>query len=52
MLGEGSLADFALALLIGLAVGTWSSVFTAAPLAVELHRRKRAPVTARPVAAG
>lgn len=52
VLGEGSLADFALALLIGLAVGTWSSVFTAAPLAVELHRRKRAPVTARPVAAG
>ncbi|MFF3254177.1 protein translocase subunit SecD [Actinacidiphila glaucinigra] len=52
VLGEGSLADFALALLIGLAVGTWSSVFTAAPLAVELHRRERAPVAARRVAAG
>ncbi|MFI8182666.1 protein translocase subunit SecD [Actinacidiphila glaucinigra] len=52
VLGEGSLADFALALFIGLAVGTWSSVFTAAPLAVELHRRGRAPVAARRVAAG
>jgi SecD/SecF fusion protein len=52
VLGEDSLADFALALLIGLVVGTWSSVFTAAPLAVELHRRKRAPAVARPVAAG
>ncbi|MEU1537096.1 protein translocase subunit SecD [Actinacidiphila glaucinigra] len=52
VLGEGSLADFALALLIGLAVGTCSSVFTAAPLAVELHRRERAPVAARRVAAG
>ncbi|MFE2542894.1 protein translocase subunit SecD [Actinacidiphila glaucinigra] len=52
VLGEGSLADFALALLIGLAVGTWSSVFTAAPLAVELHRRGRAPVAARRAAAG
>ncbi|MFB7290284.1 protein translocase subunit SecD [Actinacidiphila glaucinigra] len=52
VLGEGSLADFALALLIGLAVGTWSSVFTAAPLAVELHRRGREPVAARRAAAG
>lgn len=52
VLGEGSLADFALALLIGLAVGTWSSVFTAAPLAVELHLRGRARVTVRPAAAG
>ncbi|SNS37149.1 protein translocase subunit SecD [Actinacidiphila glaucinigra] len=52
VLGEGSLADFGLALLIGLAVGTWSSVFTAAPLAVELHRRGREPVAARRAAAG
>ncbi|MEV5797699.1 hypothetical protein AB0L36_08500 [Streptomyces collinus] len=28
-----------MALLIGLVVGTYSSVLTAAPLAVELHRR-------------
>ncbi|MFC9284388.1 protein translocase subunit SecD [Streptomyces collinus] len=39
VLGGSSLTDFALALLIGLVVGTYSSVLTAAPLAVELHRR-------------
>ncbi|MGW2888467.1 protein translocase subunit SecD [Streptomyces griseoruber] len=32
VLADGTLTDFALALLIGLAVGTYSSVFTAAPL--------------------
>ncbi|MFE7835876.1 protein translocase subunit SecD [Streptomyces sp. NPDC057474] len=37
VLGGDSLADFALALLIGLAVGTCSSMFTATPLAIELH---------------
>ncbi|GGY97631.1 protein translocase subunit SecDF [Streptomyces olivaceoviridis] len=41
--GGSSLTDFALALLIGLAVGTYSSVFTAAPVAVELHRRGDRP---------
>ncbi|MBP5926829.1 protein translocase subunit SecD [Streptomyces scabiei] len=40
VLGGDSLTDFALALLIGLAVGTYSSMFTATPLAVELHRRR------------
>ncbi|MEW2261929.1 protein translocase subunit SecD [Streptomyces sp. NPDC047868] len=39
VLAEGSLTDFALALLIGVVVGTYSSVFTAAPLAVALHGR-------------
>lgn len=39
VLGGDSLTDFALALLAGLVVGTWSSVFTASPLAVELDRR-------------
>jgi SecD/SecF fusion protein len=39
VLGGSSLTDFALALLIGLAVGTYSSVFTAAPVAIELHHR-------------
>ncbi|KUN91437.1 protein translocase subunit SecD [Streptomyces caeruleatus] len=39
VLGGSSLTDFALALLIGLAVGTCSSVCTAAPLAIRLHRR-------------
>lgn len=40
VLAGDTLTDFALALLIGLAVGTYSSVFTAAPLAVELHTRR------------
>ncbi|MDX3130429.1 protein translocase subunit SecD [Streptomyces europaeiscabiei] len=40
VLGGDSLADFALALLIGVAVGTYSSMFTATPLAVELHKRR------------
>ncbi|MPY31001.1 protein translocase subunit SecD [Streptomyces adustus] len=39
VLGGDTLTDFALALLIGLAVGTYSSMFTAAPLAVALHDR-------------
>ena len=43
MLGGDSLADFALALLIGIVVGTYSSVFTAAPLAVELDARSAQP---------
>ncbi|MEU9796638.1 protein translocase subunit SecD [Streptomyces sparsogenes] len=37
VLADDTLADFALALLIGLAVGTYSSVFTAASLTIELH---------------
>jgi SecD/SecF fusion protein len=41
VLGGSSLTDFALALLIGLAVGTYSSVFTAAPVAIGLHDRTR-----------
>ena len=43
LLGGDSLTDFALALLIGIVVGTYSSMFTAAPLAVELHARSTAP---------
>ncbi|WP_461029748.1 protein translocase subunit SecD [Streptomyces sparsus] len=43
VLGGDSLADFALALLVGLTVGTWSSVFTAVPLTVELERRRGSP---------
>ena len=38
LLGGDSLADFALALLLGLVVGTLSSVFTATPLLLELSR--------------
>ncbi|WNO70232.1 protein translocase subunit SecD [Streptomyces sp. AM8-1-1] len=44
VLGGDSLTDFALALLIGLAVGTYSSMFTATPIAIELHNaRRRSP---------
>ncbi|HEY0454678.1 protein translocase subunit SecD [Actinophytocola sp.] len=39
LLGDGSLADFALALLLGLVVGTVSTVATAGPVAVLLDRR-------------
>ncbi|MFE6828416.1 protein translocase subunit SecD [Streptomyces sp. NPDC057690] len=38
VLGGDTLTDFALALLIGLVVGTYSSMFTATPLAIELHQ--------------
>ncbi|MEU0101269.1 protein translocase subunit SecD [Streptomyces sp. NPDC006267] len=43
VLGGDSLADFALALLIGICVGTWSSVFTAVPAALALERTAKAP---------
>ena len=39
VLGGPTLTDFALALLIGLVVGTYSSMFTATPLAITLHNR-------------
>jgi SecD/SecF fusion protein len=39
VLGRDSLVDFALALLIGIIVGTYSSVFFATPLAVVLESR-------------
>lgn len=39
VLGGDSLHDFALALLLGLLIGTYSSAFTATPIAVMLHRR-------------
>ena len=42
VLGGGSLTDFAIALLIGIAVGTYSSMFTASPIAVELQARSSA----------
>lgn len=43
VLGGDSLADFALALLIGIVAGTWSSVFTAVPGALVLERTTGAP---------
>ena len=42
-LGGDSLADFALALLVGIIVGTYSSMFVASPLAIELEKRSSAP---------
>ena len=39
VLGGDSLRDFALALLMGLVVGTYSSVFTATPLVTYLQER-------------
>jgi SecD/SecF fusion protein len=40
-LGGETLTDFALALLVGILVGTYSSVFTATPLAVALEGTTR-----------
>ena len=39
VLGDGSLADFSTALLIGLVAGTVSTVLTAAPVAIALEER-------------
>ncbi|MER6102862.1 protein translocase subunit SecD [Streptomyces sp. NPDC001832] len=47
VLGADSLADFALALLIGICVGTYSSVMTAVPVALVLERSSKAPPPAR-----
>ncbi|MGW1098113.1 protein translocase subunit SecD [Streptomyces sp. NPDC002455] len=51
VLGGDSLADFALALLIGICVGTYSSVMTAVPGALLLERSSKAPPPARKRAA-
>jgi len=45
VLGGETLTDFALALLIGILVGTYSSVFTASPLLVAIERRAPAPAS-------
>ena len=42
-LGGESLSDFALALVIGIAVGTYSSNFTATPITIELEQRWPTP---------
>jgi len=44
VLGGDTLADFALALLLGILVGTYSSVFTATPIAIALEDRYPRPV--------
>jgi SecD/SecF fusion protein len=49
VLGGDTLADFALALLIGIVAGTVSTVAVAAPIAIELEsRRPSAPGPRRP----
>ncbi|WP_328864707.1 protein translocase subunit SecD [Streptomyces sp. NBC_00304] len=47
VLGGDSLADFALALLIGIVVGTYSSVMTAVPAALLLERGSKTPPPVR-----
>jgi SecD/SecF fusion protein len=42
-LGGSSLTDFALALLLGLIIGTYSSAFTASPLMLMFEKRNSAP---------
>lgn len=42
-LGGDSLTDFAIALLIGICIGTYPSMFTAGPLAIELERKSPSP---------
>lgn len=49
LLGATSLKDFALALFVGIAAGTYSSIFIAAPLlAVLRERRPKTPVDSAP----
>ncbi|MFH5823229.1 protein translocase subunit SecF [Georgenia sp. AZ-5] len=43
LLGAGTLRDIALALFVGMLLSTWSSVFIAAPVEVEL-RERRGPI--------
>jgi SecD/SecF fusion protein len=45
VLGGDTLGDFALALLIGILIGTYSSVFTASPIAIYLEKRFPRPIT-------
>ncbi|MET7311465.1 MULTISPECIES: protein translocase subunit SecD [unclassified Streptomyces] len=52
VLGGDSLADFALALLIGICVGTYSSVLTAVPVALTLEKSGKTPPPARKRASG
>jgi SecD/SecF fusion protein len=52
VLGGDTLTDFALALLVGIGVGTWSSMFVATPLLVAFEERfGGTPATRRPAPA-
>jgi SecD/SecF fusion protein len=48
VLGGETLTDFALALLVGILVGTYSSMFVAAPLLVAFEQRSGPPPTTGP----
>ncbi|GAA4960477.1 protein translocase subunit SecD [Actinoplanes utahensis] len=48
VLGGDSLVDFAVALLVGIIVGTYSSVFVANPLAVVFESRRAGPAAPPP----
>jgi SecD/SecF fusion protein len=48
VLGGETLTDFALALLVGILVGTYSSMFVAAPLLVAFEQRSGRPPTTAP----
>jgi SecD/SecF fusion protein len=48
VLGGDTLTDFALALLVGILVGTYSSMFVAAPLLVAFEQRSGPPPTTGP----
>lgn len=48
VLGDGSLSDFALALLLGLVAGTASTIVTAGPVAILLDRRSPGAGRVRP----
>jgi SecD/SecF fusion protein len=50
VLGGDSLTDFAIALLIGISVGTYSSMFVAGPLSIELEDRWGGPPPEAPQA--
>jgi SecD/SecF fusion protein len=48
LLGGETLTDFALALIVGILVGTYSSVFTAAPLVIAFEGDRKPVPTTKP----
>lgn len=43
--GPGATKDFALTLIVGMVAGTYSSIFLASPLLVEIQKRQKEPVS-------
>lgn len=48
LLGAGTLTDFALALFVGIAAGTYSSIFIASPIVAAMHLRAPEPPPSKP----